>query len=102
MTLSRQHLVKFINNRPRPLSKKLPHFTPASMRVEGGEVEIVRLDMNAGGNVLLDHAQPLHLLFGELFACAGVLVEDPFFEIGVNGFVVEGQYRVDADDAADE
>ena len=99
---SGQYFVKFINNRLYPFSKKLPHFAPSAMRVEGGEVEIVRLDMNAGGNVLLDHTQPLHLLFGELFACAGVLVEDPFFEIGVNGFVVEGQYRVDADDAADE
>ena len=72
------------------------------MRVEGGEIEVIRLDMNAGGNVLLDHAQPAHLLFGELFSGAGVLPEHPLLEIGVNGFVVHGEYGVDAGDAADE
>lgn len=47
MTSSRQHLVKFINNRSRPLPEQLPHFAPATMRVEGGEVKIIRLDMDA-------------------------------------------------------
>ena len=50
------------------------------MGVEGRQVEVVPLDVEAGGDVVADHLQPGHLLRGELGRVAGVTPEHPVLE----------------------
>ena len=72
------------------------------MGVEGGQLQVVTLNDDGRGEVVADHTQPVHLLFGELFARAGVALQDPVLEVPPHAVGVPGQRVIKTADTANE
>ena len=69
----RQPPVEFIQDHRQALSEQIVNPSQAADGVERGVIEIVFLDPQAFGNVILDGVEPLALLIGEDHALQSLL-----------------------------
>ena len=77
--------VEFVDEGGELVTKELVGFAEAAALGEGGIVEVVGFDGDAGGDLVAHELQPGELVGGEGCACFG-FVHEPFVEAFVDGF----------------
>ena len=72
------------------------------MLVERGKFKVVPFDGKGGDDVVTNHGQPLHLLFGQRFVGAGVVFKSPCLEVFTHGFAKRGDFAINANHSANK
>src|SRR5450631_3640466 len=89
----RQHLIKFIEQLGQILTEKLMGFAETAALVEGGVIEVGRLNAEAGGDVVADESEP-GALVGVKGGTCFVLLCEPALKASGDRFGKGFQHRL--------